>query len=146
MVDLLTFLKKEKAKRKLREKKRADRILVEKIIREIFEKFAVFETQQSLLKEVKEKLKKIDKNLTIGPKRLRKILYEMKIVKIKVKLKKGKVKTLKCPICGSDFEKLETINLKNEKVVIGYRCPKCKFKIKKGGYVPFKYTFVKITR
>lgn len=149
MVNLIKFLKKVERKQKFLKsrKKKANKAIVEKILREIFKKSAVFETQKSLLSEVRNRLKKIDPELSVGPKRLRKILYEMKFVKIKVKLRKTKkrIKT-KCPICGSPLKEWEVVNLRNEKVKIGYKCVKCGFKIRKEGYVPIKYSFVKVTQ
>lgn len=125
-------------------KKKAPEELVVNIVKKIFENRKVVRSQEELVKLVRTELSKENPQYSIGTKRLRKIITLMDSIKIEVKSGNSKIQRNRCPVCGGKLKELYTANLKGEKIVVGYVCVKCGYRMKTRNEVPKRYHFYSI--
>ncbi len=94
------------------------------------------------LKELKdlvlEELLKKDRMFRLSENRLRKILAEIKGLKIV-----GGFKNKNCPICGSELYPVKVRNLKGDFFTIGFHCKKCGFRGLEGKIIRYKFVYVR---
>lgn len=102
------------------------------------------ESQEELCRLVLKRLKKIDKNFTISPIRVKRVALLIPEIEVKAKTKKAVrlQKIDKCPICDSPIEPLEVRNLLNNKITVGYTCTKCAYQSDLEAFMPMKYIFI----
>ncbi|MCS7123641.1 MAG: hypothetical protein RMJ17_03680 [Candidatus Aenigmarchaeota archaeon] len=114
----------------------------EAIRRVIYSRLRV-ESLEELCNLVLRELKREDVNYRISPNRIKKVVLQMKEIKIEAKTKRLKniEKIEKCPICKSNLIEIKTKNLLKKDIVIGYKCEKCGYKSDLKSFTPMEYIF-----
>ncbi len=123
-----------------------DESMVKEIVRKVLLHRGVVESQAELRREVLKHLQHRNGEYTISGKRLRRIALEMKDVKVEIHCKTTDVEVNemdKCPVCGSEMEKIENMTLEGEKITIGFKCVHCPYWTGHKLRVPIRYVFRK---
>ena len=116
--------------------------LVKRIIFYSMKKRGIVHTQDELADIVKRELKKINKNFTITPHRVRRIALQIENIEITVKTKRSKKsKPKKCPVCGNKLKPIYAKNLLNKRIIIGFKCNVCHYHADEKVFAPMKYEF-----
>jgi len=116
--------------------------LVKRIVFYSMKKRGVVHTQDELEEIVKKELKKLNKNFTITPHRVRKIALQIENIEITVKTKKSKKAEPKdCPVCENKLSPIYGKNLLGEKITVGFRCKACGYHADEKFFAPMKYEF-----
>ncbi|MCD6367851.1 MAG: hypothetical protein J7L45_02070 [Candidatus Aenigmarchaeota archaeon] len=116
--------------------------LVKRIIYQTLKKRGIVHTQEELANLVKDELKKINKNFTITPNRVRRIAIHVDGVEITVKTKKSNLgEPKRCPVCGNKLTPVYGKNLLGEKIVLGFKCNVCNYRGDEKFFAPMKYEF-----
>jgi len=118
--------------------------LVISIIKEVFRRRRVVQSQEDLCFLVLDKLKKIDKNYVLSPKRTKNLVIKIPNIVIKAKTKRipKMTKLEKCPVCNKKVDKIYGKNLLNKKIHIGYVCGRCGYTTDLESFMPMKYLFL----
>jgi transposase-like protein len=126
------------------ERKIAPKDVVVNILKDVLYHKLKVESQEELCKIVLKELKKLDKNYTLTPLRLRKIALSLPEIEVKAKTRKsvGMKKIEKCPICESSINPFKVKNLMNKEIVIGYECTRCGYQSDLEAFMPMKYIFI----
>lgn len=112
-----------------------DESKIEDAIIDIIKKIGNVKGENALQKLIKQK------GIKVSLEKIRRIAFHSKRIKVEVKFGKGKlIIGKKCPICGSDIEKIISLNLEGKKEIIGYKCSICKYDSSKHGK-PYLYVF-----
>ena len=101
-------------------------------------------SQEELAALVLRKLRKEDKIFSLSPIRAKRIALTIPKIEVKAKTKKNHtlVSISSCPVCESAISPIEVKNLANKKIIIGWKCCKCKYESDLEAFVPMKYSFV----
>ncbi|MEM5811426.1 MAG: hypothetical protein QXG91_01660 [Candidatus Aenigmatarchaeota archaeon] len=126
-------------------RKRPKEEKVMEIIKRIVSSRLMVDSLEKLYFFVLEELKKEDKEYSISPQRIKKIVMKMDEINIKVKTRESASirKINECPVCKSSLEEIKTKNLANKDVVIGYKCSKCGYISDLKSFAPMRYVFLK---
>ncbi|MEM5805213.1 MAG: hypothetical protein QW156_03710 [Candidatus Aenigmatarchaeota archaeon] len=118
--------------------------LVKEIILEVVKSRLSVESQEELARLVLKRLKKIDKNYTLSPIRVKRIALEIKEIEVKAKTRKTirLPKIENCPVCESAIVPIKVKNLLNKEIVIGYSCTNCGYQSDLEAFMPMKYIFI----
>lgn len=135
--NLAFFIRIEKL-RKSAKKKKIEKNVVLKTLREAYENRIIFKSQKDLILYLQSKFK--DKKLP-SKEKIRKAAI-IAGYKIKYFTKKIEKEFEKCPICSSNFSEHYSINLKGEKILDFYFCKFCGFKTKDKKDLPIKFKFI----
>jgi ribosomal protein L37AE/L43A len=113
-------------------------------IKNVLQRRFKVESQEELAALVLRKIKKENKMFSLSPIRAKRIALTIPEIEVKAKTKKNHtlVSISACPVCESAISPIEVRNLANKKIVIGWKCSKCKYESDLEAFVPMKYSFV----
>lgn len=113
-------------------------------IKNIVKKRFEVESQEDLAALVVRKLRKENKIFSLSPIRAKRIALTIPEIEVKAKTKKNHtlVSISACPVCESAISPIEVMNLANRKIVVGWKCNKCKYESDLEAFVPMKYSFL----
>ena len=100
-----------------------------------------FDSLTALHNAVLNELKKINDNYAVSMKRVRIIAARSGFIKLDIKTKEGEGKPDRCPVCGGRLEKIKSLSLLGEEIIIGYRCKLCAYKTGMRKNIPVRYHF-----
>lgn len=112
--------------------------------KEVLKKRKIIQSQEDLCFFVLGKLKKIDSDYALSPKRAKNLVLKIPGVEIKAKTKKiPKMTKLEvCPVCKKKVDKIYGKNLLNKRIHIGYICKRCGYTTDLESFMPMKYLFL----
>jgi hypothetical protein len=113
-------------------------------IKNVLQRRFKVESQEELASLVIKKLRKEDKMFSLSPIRAKRIALTIPEIEVKAKTKKNHtlVSISACPVCESAISPIEVMNLANKKIIVGWKCNKCKYESDLEAFVPMKYSFV----
>lgn len=113
-------------------------------MKNIVKKRLEVDSQEDLAALVLRKLKKENKLFSLSPIRAKRVALTIPEIEVKAKTKKNHtlVSISSCPVCESTISPIEVKNLANKKIVIGWKCNKCKYESDLEAFVPMKYSFL----
>jgi hypothetical protein len=113
-------------------------------IRTIVRRRLEVDSQEDLAALALRKLKKENKLFSLSPIRAKRIALGIPEIEVKAKTKKNHtlVSITSCPVCESAINPIEVMNLANRKIVVGWKCTKCRYESDLEAFVPMKYSFV----
>lgn len=128
----------------MKERKIPAKAKVSEEIKNILQRRWKVESQEDLAALVLRRMKKENKNFTLSPTRTKRIALTIPEIEVKAKTKKNHnlVSISSCPVCESAINPVEVKNLANRKIVVGWRCTKCKYESDLEAFVPMKYSFL----
>ena len=127
---------------KTRKIPRTDLIIHE--IKEVLKKRKIVQSQEDLSYFVLEKLKKIDSDYALSPRRVKNLVIKVPNIEIKAKTKKipKMTKLETCPVCKKKVDKIYGRNLLNKRIQIGYICKRCGYTTDLEAFMPMKFLFI----
>lgn len=113
-------------------------------IKNVLQRRFKVESQEELASIVIRKLRKEDKMFSLSPIRAKRIALTIPEIEVKAKTKKNHtlVSISACPVCESAISPITVKNLANKKIIVGWKCSKCKYESDLEAFVPMKYSFV----
>lgn len=113
-------------------------------IKNIVKKRLEVESQEDLAALVVRKLRKENKIFSLSPIRAKRIALTIPEIEVKAKTKKNHtlVSISACPVCESAISPIEVKNLANRKIVVGWKCSRCKYESDLEAFLPMKYIFL----
>ena len=113
-------------------------------IKEVMKKRKLVQSQEDLSYFVLEKLKQIDPDFVLSPRRVKDLVIKVPNIEIKAKTKKiPKMTKLEiCPVCKKKVDKIYGKNLLNKRIHIGYVCKRCGYVTDLESFMPMKYIFI----
>ncbi len=100
-----------------------------------------FDSLTALHKATLKELKKINSSYAVSPKRVRIIAARSGFINLDIKTKDGDEKPYICPVCGGKLEKIKSVSLLGEEIVVGYKCKLCPYKSGVKKSIPVRYHF-----
>lgn len=113
-------------------------------IKNVLQRRFKVESQEELAALVLRKLRKENKIFSLSPIRAKRIALTIPEIEVKAKTKKNHtlVSISACPVCESAISPIEVKNLANKKIIVGWKCSKCKYESDLEAFVPMKYSFL----
>ncbi|HYK92645.1 MAG TPA: hypothetical protein VEY07_01210 [Thermoplasmata archaeon] len=101
-----------------------------------------FPTQQALLTAVRRELVRSDPALRIGPRRLRRLLLDSGLARLRVDYseRQDRRPLERCPVCGDSLRRVVNRTLEGDRVVLGYACSRCAYWTHLRRRVPIRYS------
>ena len=128
----------------MKERKIPAKAKVSDEIKNILQRRFKVESQEVLAALVLRRMRKEDKKFTLSPTRVKRIALTIPEIEVKAKTKKNHtlVSISSCPVCESAINPIEVKNLANKRIVVGWKCTKCRYESDLEAFVPMKYSFV----
>ena len=128
----------------MKERKIPAKAKVSEEIKNILQRRFKVESQEVLAVLVLRRMRKEDKKFTLSPTRVKRIALTIPEIEVKAKTKKNHTlaSISSCPVCESAINPVEVMNLANRKIVVGWKCTKCKYESDLEAFMPMKYSFV----
>ncbi|MCD6591351.1 MAG: hypothetical protein J7K72_05260 [Candidatus Aenigmarchaeota archaeon] len=114
------------------------------VIREVMKRHNEVNSLSELKGFVDTRLKRVDQNLSISGKRLRRIFSEISDMKMIIETKRSKKAFDRCPSCSHVLKMIYTKNLKGKKILYKLVCEKCGYSAANGKWMPRRYRFIKL--
>lgn len=100
-------------------------------------------SQGALLRSVAPLLRREDPLFALGGRRLRALLLESPTVRVGVEFAERPTRRplTACPVCGGPLAPIRNRTLLDDRVTLGYRCPRCGYWTHLKRRVPVRYSF-----
>ena len=114
--------------------------LVREILGSLAEEKREFSSLEGLTREVRSRLRKLNRNYVISADRCRKVGAEF--FSIEASPSSKRYTGTDCPVCGGGLNVIKNRTINGSDVPLGYRCGKCGYSSKGYLRVPARYGFV----
>ena len=95
---------------------------------------------------VLESLRRDEPLAAVGPERLRRLLVEVPGVRLSVRYAERSDGPLpeRCPVCASALEAIRNRTLSGETIILGRRCPRCRYWTHAARRMPVRYSVSRV--
>lgn len=113
-------------------------------IRTIMEEVGVVSSLTKLRRLVEGRLKELEPNYGITPRRLRKLAVSSDAVAVEIRSRENDTQEplTECPVCGGELKVIKNKTLYGWNISLGYICTQCPYWTGQKKRVPVRYVFI----